>query len=175
MKIPLRNLPGDNDLRFFTEANNPVQIISAKRCQTNSEVTRSVILNQWLQFSMCTISLIPNLVFSCMLKYSHKEGEPSHTSFLNIKTKIFPLCVFLRGWKLQYRGRFTLWSHKKRGALLCRTVLKIDWSCQFCISAFYASPVISLPSSFSGEIPWLSVFMCLTHAQNFLVHPEFLL
>ena len=94
---------------------------------------------------------------------------PKYKNKTETKKISFIFYFILRGWKLQYRGKFTLWSHKKWGALLCRTVLKTDWSCQFCISALYASPVISLPSSFSGEIPLLSVFMCLTHAQNFLV------
>ena len=179
MKIPLRNLPGDNDLRFFTEANNPVQIISAKRCQTKSEVTRSVILNQWLVFHVHNLSdskfgVLMHVKVLTQGRRALTHKLPKYKNKTKTK-KISFMFFFLRGWKLQYRGRFTLWSHKKRGALLCRTVLKIDWSCQFCISAFYASPVISLPSSFSGEIPWLSVFMCLTHAQNFLVHPEFLL
>ena len=128
MKIPLRNLPGDNDLWFFTETNNPVQIISAKHCQTNSEVTHSVILNQWLQFSMCTISLIPNLVFSCMLKCSHKRGEPWHTSFLNIKTKQkqkrFPLYIKIyEGENCNTGVGLASGVIKKWGALFCRTVL----------------------------------------------------
>ena len=30
---------------------------------------------------LCTISLIPSLMLSCMLKYSHKDGEPWHINF----------------------------------------------------------------------------------------------
>ena len=51
----------------------------------------------------------------------------------------------------------------------CSFVLKTDWNRRFSISAFSASHVISLPSSLSGDISWLSVFMCFTKAQNFLV------
>ena len=51
----------------------------------------------------------------------------------------------------------------------CSFVLKTDWSWRFSISVFSASSVISLPSSLSGDISWLSVFMCLMKAQNFLV------
>ena len=111
---------------FFTQTNNPLMTMSAKHCQTNSEVMCSVI-PFWisdLSVYMCTNSLIPDLVLSCNVKiFTQYRGILTHKlpKNKNKNKKRIPFLKKLWGWtyplKLKFMGESTLWSHEKWGAL----------------------------------------------------------
>ena len=146
----------DNHHQFITQTNNPVMTMSAKHCQTNSEVTCSVI-PFWisdLSVYMCTISLI--WCSQAMLKYSHNKGESWYISFLKIRTKTKNGSLF----KKNYEGENTLLNCNSGVSLPSRAMKNVE-PCQHWIRhQFTESCSSSNPLTATGicmHVVWLQL------------------